>query len=313
MADATVANVLADVRSLLGDDQVSGGEVFTDTMLQVSAFPRAYRDVWRALSKIQAPRVKREAFYVVPANTDYLHPSTANITDMSQPSWVGERGNLTQKTITGATGTTTVSITATTLGFSTGDMITVNGIVGFSGTEGMWGITVSDASTFVLNGAIGSGTYSSGGKAVKSTEDFTEVIPTDRLGSLQSTANADAFRLYVWQSGALHFPACNAARQLRIEYWASGSAPTSTSANLGIDDSRDLTATLAAAYAIGSRGGVARRDELLVEAFGPSMQPDAYEGMLGMLIDGVIKRMQRAPVEERRRLSFRERISRFYS
>lgn len=307
MADATVQNILDDARSHLGDDQVAGGEVFTNTVLLAGPFGRAYREMYRTLAQITAPRVRREVFHVVPANTDILYPASANIQDFSEPLYIGERGGLTVTPITGATGTATVSITASSHGRTTGDLATVNGIVGFSGTEGMWGLTVTNSNVVVLNGAIGSGTYTSGGSLVYSGEEFTEVIgPKERFASIQNVSSGGKFSEYVWREGALHFPSVDSPRQLRIEYLASGVAPTSTTASIGIDDSRDLLAVMTAAYAGGPRGRAQRRMELLEEAFGPSRMPDGSGGLMYAFLNQKVMQMQRTPTEDRRRQPFRD-------
>ena len=67
------------------------------------------------------------------------------------------------KTITGATNATPISITATAHGYNTGDSVTIVGVGGNTAANGTWTITVTGANTFTLNTSVGSGAYTSGG------------------------------------------------------------------------------------------------------------------------------------------------------
>lgn len=68
-------------------------------------------------------------------------------------------------TVSTVSGTTTVTVTTTANhGFGTADVVTISGVAGFSGANGTWVITRTGATTFTLNGATGSGAYTSGGK-----------------------------------------------------------------------------------------------------------------------------------------------------
>jgi hypothetical protein len=303
MAVPTLAQVFSATRAIIGDDTVAGGEVFTDTILQPH-FAKAYRTLYRAMATLGNPKVRREVYYVVPAHTAQLDPSTAGITDFGEPEFLEERGNLTQKTITGATGTTTVSITAVGHGWQTGEIITVNGIVGFNGTEGMWAITVTGVDAFTLNGAIGSGTYSSGGNAVHSGEDFRDMDAADRLEKFPQ-GEGSSFGKAAWLNDVFIFAPCTQDRQLKITYFASGAAPTSTTASIGIDDSLDFLSTYAAALALGPRNAE-RAKELLGEALGPKMLADASGGLLWESLNAEVKAQQRIPPDQRRKLPFRE-------
>ncbi len=306
MAIPTLQQTLDAARSHLGDDTVAGGEVFTNTKLQ-EHFAKAYRVLYRAMSSVGNRKVYREVYHVIPANTNFLDPSTAGITDFGEPYFLEERGDLTTKAITGASGTTTVTLAVVGHGRDTGDLATVNGIVGFGGTEGLWGITTSGVDALILNGCIGSGSYSSGGTLIYSPENFTDMVDVgrfDRINPQQATSGA--FGSYVWWNDAYHFRPCGEARQLRISYSASGAAPTSTSASIGIDDSTDFLATYTAALALASRGDTQRADELKVEALGQFKSVTPSGGLLHEFLTLAVKAEQRKPPEARRRRPFRD-------
>jgi len=67
------------------------------------------------------------------------------------------------KTISAATNATPIAITSSNHGYSTGDTITLSGVVGNEAANGTWEITVTGANTFTLNGSVGSGNRVSGG------------------------------------------------------------------------------------------------------------------------------------------------------
>lgn len=68
-------------------------------------------------------------------------------------------------TVSTVSGTTTVTVTTTANhGLGTADVVTISGVAGFSGANGTWTITRTGATTFTLDGATGSGSYTSGGK-----------------------------------------------------------------------------------------------------------------------------------------------------
>ena len=64
------------------------------------------------------------------------------------------------KNITGATNTNPISITCTSHGFTTGDLVVVSGVGGNTNANGEYAITVVNSNTFTLTGRTGNGTYS---------------------------------------------------------------------------------------------------------------------------------------------------------
>lgn len=75
------------------------------------------------------------------------------------------------KAISGATNATPIVITATSHGFSNGDIVYIDGVAGNLAANGLWKIANQTANTFELQrpdgtNAAGSGAYTSGGYAV---------------------------------------------------------------------------------------------------------------------------------------------------
>jgi hypothetical protein len=75
--------------------------------------------------------------------------------------------------ITAVAGTTTVTVTATDHDLASTEEIYVAGVTGLEGANGTSYVTVTTANQFTLDGAVGTGTYISGGKFWKTSE-----IPT---------------------------------------------------------------------------------------------------------------------------------------
>jgi hypothetical protein len=107
--------------------------------------------------------------------------------DSPFPSYVD--GN-TPFAISAATNATPIVITTPTHAWGTGDFIHIQGVLGNTGANGLWQITVLSGTTFSLNGSVGNGAYtSSTGYATKNNVLVTQA----------TFANAAAnFSWYEW-------------------------------------------------------------------------------------------------------------------
>lgn len=303
MSIPTLQNVYDSARSFLGDDQTAGGELYTNTLLQ-PFFGFAYREMWRALAAIGSPEVKRTVFYVLPAYTSVLVPATANIADFGIPFLLEERGALTKATISDATiNSSTPSVTFTTSAahnFVATRMVSINGNMGLTGTDGMFGIGNLTDTTFDALGMVSGGSFSGSGTAVQSLEDFTEVR---LLGGLDPDWDDGNAKLggWIWQEGLMRFPLCTEERELRITYYADGTAPTGSSTSIGVEDCLNYLAARTAALAMRSRGNSPRADELDELALGPLKNTQKWDGFLGDLLYPAVKAFQaRSPADRRR-------------
>ena len=307
MAKPTVQSVYDQSRSLLGDDQISPqGEVFTNAVLQPH-YSVAYRALYRTMAILGNPYIERDVFYTLPANTTFLDPATAGITDMGEPLFVEWRTGFTSVNITGATiGAGFVTITAPGHGAASGDQVVTGGIVGLVGTDGIWGVTVLDPNTLTLNGCVATGTYTSGGTATRGGGQFFPMDARDRFDDLG--ANASGYE-YTWIGDVFGFRVSAAPLELRITYSASGNPPTNTATTIGIDDSLDFLSTYAAGLAIASRGGRDLANELQIRAIGREKNEENPGGLLLSFLRNEVKRVQRIPPEQRRRQAFRPRIT----
>jgi len=70
--------------------------------------------------------------------------------------------------VTGATNASPIEITtASAHGFSNGDTVYIQGVLGNTAANGIWTISSASGSTFTLDGSTGNGTYTSGGRAIR--------------------------------------------------------------------------------------------------------------------------------------------------
>ncbi len=105
-------------------------------------------------------------------------------------------------TITNATNTTPIVVTDTAHGYTTGDRVTITGVLGNLGANGTFVITVSDVDTYSLDDSVGTGAYTSGGEAVL-LHAFTLDITTveDPYGRVADTVG------YMIEAGDTHLVA----------------------------------------------------------------------------------------------------------
>ena len=81
------------------------------------------------------------------------------------PAFIGTHG--LAKAISDATNATPIVITSATHGYTTGDGVRVEGVVGNTAANGDWVVTVLTTTTFELNNSVGNGAYVSDGEAEK--------------------------------------------------------------------------------------------------------------------------------------------------
>ena len=297
MPDATVQQVLDDVRSHLADNAISGGEIYTNTVL-LPFFQMAYREMFRVMQTIQLPRVQTTAYYNLPAQTGYLDPSTAGISDMGEPWEMGERQVTSALSVSAISITSSVpTLTTAAHGLTDGDRIVVYKAGGVTGVNGLWAVNVTSSTQFELNGAVAVGTYTSGGVASTSDEDFQDIRFVDEIDDTEGDL-PDRLRIVAWVGDVFRFVPCSQIRQLRIRYISSGNAPTLVTDSVGLDDAKDYLAVRTAGLACASKGAPSRASELNTMALGPKqVEADASGGLLRQLmLAGVLQMQSQRPI-----------------
>lgn len=128
-------------------------------------------------------------------------------------------------------------------------------------------------------------------RASGSSDDFATVDEVDRLP--QRTAS-DALREFVWRLDSFYFVGANTIRQLRINYYASGTAPAAGS--IGIDGTLLFFGNCTAAIA-GKRKGYEEWQELWVRAVGDKYTNGILGGELYNIMLPIVRSKQRTPLQ----------------
>ncbi len=296
-----VQNVFDAARSTLGDDQIPGGEVFTNSLL-APHLAVSYAELFRALVNVQSALIQREAYWNVPINTGVVVPATMGIANMEIPLLVEERGSVTAWAVSNAVpGAGLVTITTAPNTLAAGDQPVIYGIQGLTDDiNDVWACTPSSPTVFTANGATATGTYTSGGVVSISAEQFQEVFARDRL-TVQAQAPGQSFGIYAWEFGKFRFPPCSVVRQIRVTYKLSGNAPTATTASVGIDDSLTFLNYRTAGLAARSKGMRDRAAAMTLTAVGPNWESGGFAGgILGQMLDAQVRELQNLDTDQRR-------------
>lgn len=117
------------------------------------------------------------------------------------------------KAITGATNASPIVITSAAHGFTTGDRVTISGVLGNTAANGTWTVTVVDGSHFSLDGQSGNGAYTSGGNAklaqpvqvrllrwTPAVSDFVPYGTPFRVGDANTEASSGERLWVVWRN-----------------------------------------------------------------------------------------------------------------
>ncbi len=297
----TVAQVYAAARAVLGDTQTAAGEVFTDDIL-APHFATAYSELFRNLQSGQSPRVVRQNYYLVPALTGYIAPSTAGISNMGELVGIEERGGVTSWAISNVVpGAAICTVTSAATTLASGQQAIVSGVLGVTeDVNDVWTVTVNSTVSTRLNGCIATGTYTSGGTLSTSGEAFLMMSP-EKDFEWTDQSPTSAFLFYVWNQDMIRVPPCATARQIRITYTLSGSAPTATTASTGVDDSLDFFKYRIAGLAGPSKGMLTRAQQYNYIAVGPMWESNAQPGgILQQLAITGVRNLQRLPPQQRR-------------
>lgn len=317
MAVCTVQNCFDDVRAYLGDTGVVGGEVFTNNFLlgtsasgvagSGSLFGEPYRSLYSKLtggSKIVEPTV----VIVIPANTTVVIPTTYNIVDFGAPEMLEERTAPTGIPIASTdTGTPITVTTSSPHGLGPNGSMTEGVVSAVAGTAAPWGnwfATITNATQFTLNGSASDGLAGTGGAFYPENDmSYTEVFNSDFVSALDGFPQ-ETLGNYCWQNGRLLFRGATGNIELRISYYASGSAPTNPNYVIWIDDCRDFLSTATASNAARAKGWRSVAEDLRNKAYGDPSHPEETS-LIDLFFARQVLADQRGPA--RRQRPFRDR------
>lgn len=129
-------------------------------------------------------------------------------------------GSANAKTITGATNATPISVTCASHGYSTGDIVMINGVGGNTNANGVFRVTNTGTDTFTLQDPItdaniaGNGAYTSGGRVINLTQndfenDLTSIVAT--TSAVSSKASSIGVKLGYFDHADVTFTAVSGA------------------------------------------------------------------------------------------------------
>lgn len=272
------SDVTQAVLYLLGDTEVSGGQLYT-AAFQAPLLNLAFQEMYQRLYAVGAARVQAEGYYLLPPYTPIFTPSLAGMSNFGGPSEVWERGSTTAYAISGAipsspsAGLLRLTVAALPATVVTGTRVELYGIGGISAdVNDSWILTANSSTSVDLNGCTAVGTYTSGGFLLVPTEQWQ--------GPLGERSNQDTFigvapqssglGVYSWQRGVLRFPECSVSRELRILYQLSSSLPVVASPvagdSMGVDDCLSFLSTRTAELCAGSKGNKSKVGEMHARA-----------------------------------------------
>lgn len=312
MSFPTLTEVYAQARAKCGDTEVSGGQIYTDTLL-LPHIQEATRALWRGLRNLAVPRVKRTIYYTLPANTSFFSPSIL-VTDFSEPAdKISQRGGLTSVAVSNVVqvGNDIEVTTATSHNLSTGNMVVLEQVTGMRWVNVLSPVVVDSSTQFTINGLIAERTYSSGGFVVTSNNEFYDINWADRLPAA-TTQTATQLGACVYENRAFQFLPASEDKQIRLQYWSSAQVPATGTDVIAFNDCLDFLAIYAAAEASDSQGAITRAAKLKVQAVGASYDQGIIGGELRSLMSSAVRQMQLKDPYERGPRPFRDQAGQYY-
>lgn len=299
----TTTTVYAAVRSYLGDDEVSGGDLYTDAVL-LPHLQSAVNTLFRCLTRSESPLTERTCYYNLPAGQSYLDLDTAGMGD------VAEMLSIRAKTVesSGAiedlvwnAGTSAWRVASTAHGLSSDNLVYLYGV-----TDGAdefvnadWRITVINADNFDLRGSPNKTAATATYDSVAATGRWVFATATDwgypmnQVDGVQDINDSGlGFRqAYDFRQGALRLqPDLAAARLLEIKYRIEPNNIVSTAPNLRVRNSQDFLARMTAGLAALQKGAAESAAMNLAIAMGSASLADLDEGNPGGLLGSLAQR-----------------------
>lgn len=314
MATVTLGQIYQNVRGLLNDVQIPTGEVFTNNYFinNPMAFGKSYRSMFARMIG-GSKRVQRVVYVVLPPQTTVLIPRTYGIEDFSEPEMIEERpaGGPAIAITSTDTGTPIIA-TAPNHGLGNPGNVAPGQICNVLNTSAPWGnwyVQIIDANHFSLNGSQSDGIAGTGGAFYsQSSQTWTEVFPIDLSFEGLDGQPSQVLGNYLWINEQLQFRGASSATQLRLTYYASGTAPTNPNFLVGIDNSEDFLSVATAAECANSQNWTNKYELYRNQAYGDPSHPDE-PSLLDLFYAGQVLALQRGP--QRRQLPFRDKRSRW--
>ena len=289
----TVQQAYSRARLHLGDekDQIYHNEVLEPDL------DTAYGEMFAVLDLYNNKKTQREAHFDLPARTTYLDPATVGLSNFGEPIDLRERTVADSFTIT-AVDTTSPPGCILTLSsshsWSDGQEVIVYLVGGVSDEiNDNWVADVSGlaANQIKLLGCTATGSWTSGGVVSSSTESWSAPMEASTVPPNYRDVTGRSVGIYQWRGDIFRFPQTNEARQIKIVYSISGSAPIKPTASLGVDDSLRFLSYRMASTA-GYKKYHPRAETYERMAIGQNGEADGRGGFLAQLVGLGIQTLQ---------------------
>ncbi len=289
----TVQQAYSRARLHLGDetDQIYHNEILEPDL------DTAYGEMFAVLDLYNNKKTQREAHFNLPARTTYLDPATVGLSNFGEPIDLRERTLADSFTIT-AVDTTSPPGCILTLSsshsWSDGQEVIVYLVGGISDEiNDNWVVDVSGlaANQIKLLGCTATGSWTSGGVVASSTESWSSPMEASTVPPNYRDVAGRSVGIYQWRGDIFRFPQASEARQIKIVYSISGSAPIKPGASLGVDDSLRFLS-----YRMASTAGYKKGHQLAETyermAIGQDGEADGHGGFLAQLVGLGIQTLQ---------------------
>lgn len=293
----TASQVYSKTRILLGDDEVAGGDLYTNTYL-LPHLEAAVNLLYKALERANSPVLRTKTYYLLSANRGYLtlDEITRHTTDLSAMISVRDMRHQASGQIAGlsfSSGGWVVSSTGH--GLQTGDKVYVWGVIDgadeFINTD--WIVTRIDADEFRLMGSpnkIAAVTpYTSGAIWLKGQGGWSEPYKQVESGQDIGDGMLSYRKSYDLREGALRLNPETEPRILEITYRRRPDNVVSTAPVIRIPRSLDFLSYMTGGLAAMAKGGTEAASTMLGMAVGVTNPADMDLGNPGGLLGDLVQ------------------------
>lgn len=317
MAIVSFSDCYDRVRSKLSDDEIAGGQVFTDTMLE-PFMVEAWAGFVAAQSKWSIPYTEKESFVYVQPYQDYIDVAQAGLPNPKQlievwscgePSLIVELPQSPAPSNDPITGDVRV-VPYDISGFTTGDKVGIYMDPRFygGGVNDEWAVRV-DSPYLVLLGCRASikapadyGTVSPGYVFKASPGSWYPLTPYLLDTPADWDASGERSQLWKYKGQAIHLsPRSSSEQILSVIYRISGDSTFVTSDSPVLeDDAANFLVEYLCGVASQSKGQPGYQEFLMKATGNPQGLITGEGGLIGEYISGKVKEMQVTPQHKAR-------------
>lgn len=287
----TALNVFDKCREVLGDTEVAGGQIWTNTRL-LPALSLSHQKLYSELAKVNSDLLSREAFYLVSAYQQVFTLVQAGLSSVEEVSQLWSRVPSHTLSVTGvANGSDYADLTvSSTSNWSDGDNLDAFGFVGVTGCDGEWMADVQSSTVIRIKGASPSGAWSSGGTLVKSSSQWGDSMRKEVNTQNFSSSPVDCPARWCRQHHGIRIEGPNQSVELKLGIKISGGEISSASDSLGIDGSQLYHVAWVVCHVAGPKG-----KSTLVDQYSPVWQDELTRMKMEAVKDNQLSQRYRRP------------------